>query len=110
MFYLLLRLFYRTMDIIMRQGGILMSLPIENTEGKEYTVDYIYSLPDGVRAELIDGIVYDIAFPNTIHQILVGRLTSQCHLVKNDMNANYTKIKPGVHLIGFIFCNYTYLD
>jgi hypothetical protein len=39
-----------------------------------------------------------------------GAKVTQCHLVKNDMNANYTKIKPGVHLIGFIFCNYTYLD
>jgi hypothetical protein len=42
--------------------------------------------------------------------LIDGGAFDQCHLVKNDMNANYTKIKPGVHLIGFIFCNYTYLD
>jgi Uma2 family endonuclease len=64
------------MVITTKQGGIIMPLPMENIEGNEYTVDYIYSLPDGVRAELIDGVVYDIAFPNTIHQILIGRLTS----------------------------------
>jgi hypothetical protein len=28
----------------------------ENT----YTTDYIYSLPEGQRAELIDGVIYDM--------------------------------------------------
>ena len=29
-----------------------------------YTTDYIFSLPEGQRAELIDGVVYDMAPPN----------------------------------------------
>lgn len=36
-----------------------------------YTVEDIYALPDGERAELIDGKIYYMAPPNTIHQILV---------------------------------------
>lgn len=35
-----------------------------------YTIDYIYSLPEGQRAELIDGIVYDMAQPGMVHQRL----------------------------------------
>lgn len=38
---------------------------------KAYTIDDIYSLPDGERAELIDGKIYYIAPPNTKHQRLV---------------------------------------
>ena len=36
-----------------------------------YTTDYIYSLPEGQRAELIDGKVYNMAPPSRIHQELV---------------------------------------
>ena len=47
-----------------------MPLPKENT----YTTDYIYSLPEGQRAELIDGVIYDMAQPNRLHQELVSEL------------------------------------
>lgn len=36
-----------------------------------YTIDDIYALPDGERAELIDGKIYYMAPPNTQHQRLV---------------------------------------
>ncbi len=36
-----------------------------------YTISDIYALPDGERAELIDGKIYDMAPPNTKHQRLV---------------------------------------
>ncbi len=35
---------------------------------KVYTTDDIYALPEGQRAELIDGQIYDMAPPNTMHQ------------------------------------------
>lgn len=35
---------------------------------KIYTVEDIYALPDGQRAELIDGQMYMMTPPNTIHQ------------------------------------------
>ena len=36
----------------------------------EYTVEDYYALPDDVRVELIDGVIYDMATPTTTHQIL----------------------------------------
>lgn len=48
-----------------------MSLPQE----KIYTTKDIYALPDGQRAELIDGRMYMMAPPNTKHQQIVSELT-----------------------------------
>ncbi len=48
-----------------------MALAQEQT----YTIDDIYALPDGQRAELIDGKIFDMAPPNRIHQKLVNRLS-----------------------------------
>ncbi|GFI46308.1 hypothetical protein IMSAGC019_01621 [Lachnospiraceae bacterium] len=39
-----------------------------------YTIEDIYALPDGKRAELIDGKIYYMAPPNTKHQRLVSDL------------------------------------
>ena len=41
-------------------------MPLE--QKKQYTVDDIYELPDGVRAELIDGEMYMMAPPGFVHQ------------------------------------------
>lgn len=38
------------------------------TQEKAYTIEDIYALPDGQRAELIDGKMYMMAPPNTNHQ------------------------------------------
>ena len=43
---------------------------------KFYTIDDIYSLPEGSRAELIDGQIYYMAPPSTKHQ----RILSFLHL------------------------------
>lgn len=40
-----------------------------------YTIDDIYNLPDGQRAELIDGDLYMMATPNRVHQRLVKDFT-----------------------------------
>ena len=42
-----------------------------------YTIDDIYALPEGERAELIDGKIYYMAPPNTKHQMLVSDLHYQ---------------------------------
>ncbi len=39
-----------------------------------YTINDIYALPDGERAELIDGIIYYMAPPNRIHQKISWKL------------------------------------
>lgn len=41
-----------------------------------YTVTDIYALPDGKRAELIDGQIYDIAHPGSFHQEIVMELSA----------------------------------
>ena len=42
---------------------------------KLYTIEDIYALPDGERAELIGGRMYYMAPPNFRHQKLVSELT-----------------------------------
>lgn len=42
---------------------------------KLYTIENIYALPDGERAELIDGRFYSMVPPGTEHQILLGKLS-----------------------------------
>jgi Uma2 family endonuclease len=43
-------------------------------QNKIYTVDDIYALPDGMRAELINGQIYNMAPPNRRHQHISGEL------------------------------------
>lgn len=42
-----------------------------------YTIEDIYALPDGERAELIDGKIYYMSPPNTRHQMLVMDISYQ---------------------------------
>ncbi|MCC8044578.1 MAG: Uma2 family endonuclease [Clostridiales bacterium] len=44
-------------------------------EKEDYTIDDINDLPDGVRAELIDGQIYYMAPPMREHQRITGRLS-----------------------------------
>ena len=46
---------------------------------KNYTIEDIYALPDGQRAELIDGQIYNMAPPLRIHQDLVMNLSAAIH-------------------------------
>lgn len=38
----------------------------------EYTLDDYFNLPDDIRAELIDGVLYQMSAPNKAHQIIAG--------------------------------------
>lgn len=49
-----------------------MPLPKERI----YTIEDIYALPDGERAELIDGQIYYMSPPNTKHQRISRRLVN----------------------------------
>ncbi len=44
-------------------------------QGMTHTVEDIYALPDGQRAELIDGQIYNMAPPNTMHQRILMNLS-----------------------------------
>lgn len=51
-------------------------MPSALEQKKHYTIKDIYNLPEGSRAELIDGQVYYMAPPSTVHQ----RILSFLHL------------------------------
>lgn len=59
-----------------------MPLPREQV----YTTDDIYALPDGERAELIDGQIYMMDTPSRIHQKLVGQLS---RIIGNYIESNH---------------------
>ncbi len=54
---------------------------------KNYTIDDIYALPDGERAELINGKIYYMAPPSRIHQKISWKL--------HQAIANYIDSKDG---------------
>ena len=55
--------------------------PAENISvaHKIYTENDYYALPGDVRAELIDGVIYNMAMPSRIHQAISGELFSLIH-------------------------------
>ena len=57
-------------------------------QNENYTTDYIYSLPEGERAELIDGVVYNMAPPSFRHQSLISDITTEINL--------YIRSKKGI--------------
>ena len=50
------------------------------TAEKQYTIDDIYKLPEGKRAELIDGQIYYMSPPNRTHQKILNYLTTEINL------------------------------
>lgn len=56
-------------------------------QGITHTIDDIYALPDGERAELIDGQIYMMAPPNTLHQKISWKLHQEI--------GNYIRSKGG---------------
>lgn len=63
------------------KGADLMPLPNERT----YTIEDIYALPEGERAELIDGQLYMMSPPNYKHQKLVSKFT---RIIGNYIDSN----------------------
>ena len=66
------------MEIVAERGDS-MPLPVK----KSYTLQDIYALPDGQRAELIDGNIYMMAPPTTRHQMLAFSLARKIAENKN---------------------------
>lgn len=59
-------------DTMIRKGSVTMATALVHE--KSYTIDDIYSLPEGSRAELIDGQIYYMAPPTRKHQRIAGEL------------------------------------
>lgn len=61
-----------TANTLTMKGCVTMPLPQQNNQ---YTIDDIYALPDGQRAELIDGQMYMMAPPTRKHQQILLSLS-----------------------------------
>lgn len=53
---------------------------------EDYDIDDYLAIPDGIRVELIDGVIYDMATPSNIHQALVVKIVSNLNnfIERND--------------------------
>lgn len=46
----------------------------EEKKQGEYIISDYYAFPEDVRAELIDGVIYDMALPLSVHQLLSAKI------------------------------------
>ena len=58
------------------------------SQEKSYTVDDIYALPDGTRAELIDGEMYMMAPPGRVHQKILSYLHAAIYSYLQNKNGD----------------------
>lgn len=63
------------------------------TDKRHYTIDDIYNLPDGVRAELIDGKLYNMSPLTRKHQCFVGELY---YLISRHIKHNNGRCKVNI--------------
>ena len=59
----------------------------------DYTTDDLDRIPDDIRVELIDGVIYDLASPTSVHQTIIGSVFT--------MMSNYS-IAHGHHCMPYI--------
>lgn len=81
----------------------------QRTSAPLRTTEYIESLPEGKRAELIDGHVYYMAAPSTFHQELVHQIswTIENYIRKNQGNC---KVFPAPFAVYINDDKYSYLE
>lgn len=63
-------------DMMIReaQAAYMAEQDYERSRQGRYTLEDYYALPDDYRAELIDGVFYDMAAPTSVHQAFVGQV------------------------------------
>ena len=76
---------------------------------QHYTIDDIYNLPEGHRAELIDGQIYDMAPPNRRHQGILSFLHAAIynHIARNNGDC---KVYPAPFAVFLSADGSTYLE
>lgn len=76
--------------VLRKEEPFMVSEPSFHYQAKkqgEYTLEDYYQIPDDQRVELIDGVIYDMAAPTSIHQIIAGHFHAQL--------LNYVSSKKG---------------
>ena len=68
--------FGNKMDMMIREAraAYMTELEYEKSRQGGYTLDDYFALPEEKHAELIDGVFYDMAAPNSVHQAFVGQV------------------------------------
>lgn len=62
---------------MVKEEAFEYSVKNEKKQG-EYTVDDYYALPDDMKAELIDGVIYDMSpSPTTFHQYMISEIVAR---------------------------------
>jgi len=69
------------------------AVPYRTKKQGEYTLEDYYALPDDQRAELIDGVLYDMTSPTYPHQIIQLEIGMQ---LSNYIDANHGSCMPFV--------------
>lgn len=88
------------------QKGETVIMPFSK---KVYTIADIEALPEGARAELINGDMFMLATPNTIHQELLVELTVEIHnYIKQ--NKGKCKVCPAPYAVYLQNDDKTYLE
>ncbi len=82
------RVFLAEKSTIMEPSAIYS---YEKRQG-DYTVEDYYRIPEEHRVELIDGVIYDMAAPNYIHQMIGGEIFNR---ISNYIRQNKGKCIPG---------------
>lgn len=80
-----------------------MPQPKENL----YTVDYINSLPEDERAEIIDGVIYNMAPPNVMHQRISNSISFQLNTA---INKNHGECEVFAAPFGVKLDDYNYFE
>jgi len=81
------------------------ALPQENF----YTIDDIYSLPEGERAELIDGQIYYMAPPARKHQYILNFLNTEINLFIRNNNGD-CQVYPAPFAVFLDDTDYNYVE
>ena len=67
-------------DVLADHGGMVVREPkkayLTKPQGS-YTLEDYYMIPDDMRVELIDGVIYNMTAPTSIHQIIGGYIHSR---------------------------------
>ena len=76
---------------------------------KPYTIEDIYALPEGQRAELINGVWYDLAAPTATHQQILGNVFAAIHTYLKEKNGP-CRVYPAPFAVFLKADEYTYLE
>ena len=74
-----------------------------------YTAEDYWALPDGVRAELIDGELWDLAAPSRLHQEVVSVLTKRMGIYVDDHGGS-CKVYPAPFAVNLFGDDSTFVE